>query len=70
MRAFQKFDTPLLSRWAVRCIEIDWTDSAMVMSRVMFGRVVTQFMVSRFPLDIKFFLFIVVREPVETHVSP
>ena len=67
--AFQKFDTPLLSRWSIRCIEIDWTNSAMVMSRVMFGRVVTQVMVTRFPLDVKLFLFIVVGEPVEMHVN-
>ena len=41
----------------------------MVVSIVVFGRVVTQVVVTGFPLDVKLFLLVAAVEPVEAHVN-
>ena len=65
----QDFNTPLYGPWTVFFVKVFWSDSTMVCSRVVLGRVVGQIVFTWFLEDIELSLDSSVFEPIEAHVD-
>ena len=64
----QDFNTPF-GPWTVFVVEVDWSYSPMVRSRVVLSRVVLQIVFTWFPEDVKLSLGGLVLEPIELRVE-